>query len=115
MTDPNLAASLRASLRLVEGEGQPPGGGTSDSPLSEATPDSVDLLLDEINNAIAEGMPERITDDKLSTLVDLYRSQAYKWSQEQETKKSRPRKTREPKGTVYTIDLNSDSNSLLDQ
>jgi hypothetical protein len=102
MSDPTnpLAAALRASLRIVEDPTIDP-----DSPLSEATVDSVNILLDEINNALAEGMPERITDDKLAQLVDIYRAQALTWATTEEDKKNKPRGKRAPKGNIIDITL----------
>lgn len=64
------------------------------SPLAEATPDSIDELLDMINDSLVEGMPERITEEKLGPLVDAFRAEALKWTQEQLEKKPRQRKTK---------------------
>jgi len=69
----NLLAALRGSLRVIE---NPAPGVDPDSPLSEATADSVNFLLSEINDALAEGMPEKITDEKLALAVDIFRAQA---------------------------------------
>ena len=99
--DSNLAAALRASLHLVEN----PAPGTEDSPLGEATADSVNFLLDEINNALAEGMPEKLTDEKLLVLVDIYRAQAFRWQSEEADNASRPRSSRRTKGSVVEIEL----------
>lgn len=102
MADENLAAALRASLHLVEN----PAPGTEDSPLGEATVDSVNFLLDEINNALAEGMPEKITDEKLAVLVDIYRAQALRWQTEEQEKKDKPRSgSRRSKGTIVEITI----------
>lgn len=98
----NLAAALRASLHLVEN----PAPGTEDSPLGEATVDSVNFLLSEINDALAEGMPEKITDEKLAVLVDIYRAQALRWQTEEEEKRNKPRGTRKStKGIIVEITL----------
>lgn len=101
MSDPSspLMAALRGTLRVVENIDP-----EDTSPLSEATANSVNLLLDEINNALADGMPERITDDKLAQLVDIYRAQALAYATEQEEKKTRPRATRQ-KGNIVDIIL----------
>jgi len=90
----NLKAALRGSLHLIE---NPAPNSDPTSPLSEATADSVNFLLSEINDALAEGMPEKITDEKLSVLVDIYRAQALKWATDEIEKKNKPRGTRRKK------------------
>jgi len=79
MADPNLTAALTGTLEFFENQ---------DSPLIEATPDSIDVLLDRINSAWAEGMPSKVDDKTLMDLVLQYRAQALRWSQEEETKKT---------------------------
>lgn len=84
----NLTSSLRASLKVIENENE-----ASDddnpipSPLEEATPDSVDVLLERINNHMIEG--KILSDEDLRQGIDLYRSQALRFAQEQQTKKPR--------------------------
>lgn len=80
--DPNLTAALSGTLEFFENQ---------DSPLAEATPDSVDELLDRANTAFAEGVPEKLTDETLLKLVTLYRAQALKWQQDEEIKKTKTR------------------------
>lgn len=82
MANPNLSAALRGTLEAFENQ---------DSPLAEATPDSIDTLLDRVNTAWAEGAPGKIDDKTLMDLVTQYRAQALRWSQEEETKKTRTR------------------------
>jgi len=77
------------------------------SPLTEATPDSVDELLDLMNRSMVAGMPEAITDDKLVKLIAAYRRQAENWLiQEAEKRAAGPRK-RQPKtfDTSQAIDI----------
>lgn len=100
-SNPNspFAAALRGTLRIVE-------NADPDSPLSEATADSVNMLLDEINLALAEGMPERITDDKLAALVDVYRAQAQRWIVEEGEKRTKARTRKAvPKGEVIEVEI----------
>lgn len=80
----NLTAAMRASLSLMKHEDD-----QIPSPLNEATPDSVDILLDRINTHMIEG--KILTDEDLRLGIDLYRAQALKYSQEQQTKKPRAR------------------------
>ncbi len=57
-----------------------------DSPLRLADENSVDILLDRINTHMAEGLPEKITDQDLMKTIDIYRSQAFKWEQDEQKK-----------------------------
>ena len=100
----NLLAALRGSLRVID---NPAPGTDPDSPLSEATADSVNYLLGEINDALAEGMPERITDERLIQVVDIFRAQALRWLTEEAEKKNKPRgtRTKAPKGNIIEITL----------
>lgn len=84
MADPNLTAALTGTLEAFENQA---------SPLAEATPDSVDILLDRINQAWAEGLPSKVDDKTLMDLVVHFRAQNLRWSQEEETKKTRTRAT----------------------
>ena len=84
MADPNLTAALTETLEFFENQ---------DSPLAEATPDSIDILLDRINSAWAEGMPGKVDDKTLMDLVTQYRAQALRWSQEESIKKTKARAT----------------------
>lgn len=90
----NLSAALRASLRIVESSSD--GSEPIPSPLSEATPDSVDILLDRINTHMIEG--KILSDADLRLAIDMYRSQALRYAQEQENKKPRT-----PRGTKSTL------------
>lgn len=62
MSSPDLPNLLRTGLGLTEPE---------ESPLAEATPDTIDTLLSRANDHLVAGLPERIRSDKiLSDLVD---------------------------------------------
>ena len=100
--NPNLTAALQGSLDAIET--------SPESPLTEATTDSVDILLDRINSAFASGMPEKLTDETLMQAINLYRSQALRWEQDEEIKKAKgPRTRRSPAdklaGGVNLLDL----------
>jgi hypothetical protein len=84
----NLTSSLRASLTLIENENSIP------SPLLEADPNSVDLFLERINNHMVEG--KILTDEDLKLGIDLYRAQALRFEQEQQTKKPRAKAGTKP-------------------
>lgn len=90
--NPNLTAALRASLESIDNplEEAPEGFDGSDSPLETVTTDSVDILLDRVNDHLTSGLPDRITDDLLRRMVDIYRAQALYWEQE-EAKPKTPR------------------------
>jgi hypothetical protein len=94
----NLTAALRASLELIDNPldpSEPEGFTGTDSPLEQVTTDSVDILLERINEHIAAGLPERVTDDLLRRLVDNFRAQALYWEQE-EAKPKTPRGSKKP-------------------
>ncbi len=97
MPDPNLTAALEGSLALVTEN--------PDSPLTEATPDSIDILLDRINNAFAEGLPEKLTDETLRQVITAYRSQALRWTQEEEIKRAKGPRTKKavPLGVAFDL------------
>lgn len=104
----NLTSALRATLTVVEKEENKRGLTAPDeeipSPLLEATPDSIDILLERINNHMIEG--KILTDDDLRQGIDLYRAQALKFAQEQETKKPRTRRGEKSKlNSVLDLDL----------
>lgn len=105
MPNENLTGALNASLRLIETESASENDGFSatDSPLREADPNAIDEMLDRINQCFAEGMPEKITDEKLHELVDLYRAEALRWQQEEQNKKPRARATKKP--IIEALDL----------
>jgi len=108
MSDSNLTGALRASLRVVEGEGPSSGlDPSAQSPLREATPDSIDELLRQVNDAFGQGLPESVSDDTLRQLVDLYRAQALKWDQDEAIKRDKPKASRK-KNEAITIDLDFD-------
>jgi len=93
MADPNLTGALRASLESF----------TENSPLAEGNDEnSIDEYLDRINEDLVAGAVEKITDDRLHKLVDLYRAQALRWTQEEQTKAPRQRKSG---GNAISIDL----------
>ncbi len=96
----NLKGALAGSLRIISEN--PP-----DSPLTEVTTDSVDELLERINGAFAEGMPEKLTDATLVRAVDLFRAQALKWEQDEEIRasKTRTRSTGPKKSISQAVDL----------
>lgn len=93
----NLTAALRATLRVVENE---PLDNDIPSPLTEATPDSIDILLNRINNHLIAG--KILSDLDLRQTIDIYRSQALRYAQEQQTKKPRA-KNNTPKQTIKQI------------
>ena len=99
MPDPNLTAALNASLKLVDEN--------PTSPLTEATPDSVDLYLDRINAHLIEGAPDRITDEELIRVVEFYRAKALTWTQEEQVKKTKSKA--KPVPHVEAVDLGLDS------
>lgn len=104
--NPNLTAALRASLTLIENQEKTPTIANTEpepSPLLEATPDSVDELLDRINNHLIEG--KVLSDETLMEAVNLYRSQAYKYAQEQETKKPRTKRGTRTRTIAEAINL----------
>lgn len=97
----NLTAALRASLESIDNplidEAAPVEGfDGSDSPLETVVPDSVDVLLDRVNEHLTAGMPDRVTDELLRRLVDNFRAQALYWEQEEQKPKT-PRSKKEPK------------------
>lgn len=94
----NLTAALQGTLKALDDP-------TTQSPLTEATPDSIDLLLDRINAHLVAGAPEEISDAELLRLVEIYRAQALKWQQDEQIKQSkRPRKS-DLKDPVDAMDL----------
>lgn len=95
----NLTGALAGSLRIVESQ--------NDSPLAEATVNSVDELLEYINSAFAEGMPEKLTEQKLDEAIDLFRAQALKWEQDEEIKatKAKTRSSAPRKSPAQVINL----------
>lgn len=104
--DSNLTASLRGSLQIIESQDS---ANPFPSPLNEATPDSVDILLDRINNHMIEG--KILSDADLRHGIDLYRSQALKYAQDQQTKK--PRAKSGPKSSIKEV-LDLDFDLALD-
>lgn len=93
----NLTGALRASLRIIEND--KPSNEVSpniaeSSPLQEVDPNALDEELTRLNENLIQGIPEKITDDSLAKIVDLYRAQALKWSQDEQTKKRAPSGTR---------------------
>ena len=93
----NLTAALRASLKVIDSQQESPVEGFTgaDSPLTEVTPDAIDILLNRFSEHLIDGAPERITDEALSHMVDIYRSQALRWEQEESTPKTR-KSTKKP-------------------
>lgn len=67
------------------------------SPLAEATPDSIDDFLSHIDELLAAGTPEKLTDPVLRRGIELWRVEALKWNSEEKTKAPR---TRTPKHAV---------------
>lgn len=77
MPDPNLTGALLGSLEIL----------SENSPLAEDSgKNAVDEFLDRINEDLVAGATEKLTDERLRHLVNLYRSQALRWEQEQQTK-----------------------------
>lgn len=102
MPNPNLTAAMRASLENSMSDNQ-----DSDSPLRLADENSIDILLDRINTAMAEGLPEKITDEELQKVINLYRAQAFKWEQDEQIKATKTRGTgrRSHKEVVEGLEL----------
>jgi len=97
MPNDNLTAALEGSLEIII---QNP-----DSPLAEATPDSVDELLDRINGHLAEGLPGKISDSDLLAVIRVYRAQALKWQQDEQTKKTKTPRSAKKIAEAINIDL----------
>lgn len=103
----NLTAALRASLENIDNpldpkEPEQEGFDGKDSPLETVTTDAVDTLLERINEHLAAGLPEKVTDDLLRRMVDSFRAQALYWEQEE----SKPKTPRGSKKPIEKLDLN---------
>lgn len=93
MTNKNLTAVLQGSLDMI-----------NENPLTEATTDSIDALMEKINSACVEGLPGKITDEDLLRFIQIWRAKALQWAQEEQAKANKPsRKKTEP--TTYELDL----------
>ena len=77
---------------------------TADSPLSEADPQSVDILLERINQHMIAGTPEKIDDQTRAELIKIYRAQAQRWATEERLTKTKKSRTAEPRQS-QAIDL----------
>ncbi len=67
----------------------------ANSPLAElGTDNQIDEFLSRINDDLVAGAPEKITDERLGKLVELYRKQAVDWVQAQADKPERKTGTR---------------------
>ena len=73
------------------------------SPLLEASPDSIDILLDRINTGMIEG--KILSDEDLKLGIELYRAQALRFAQEAENKKPRTRKQTPVNKQVLDLEL----------
>lgn len=62
------------------------------SPINEADPYSIDEQFDRINNKLAAGMPETITEADLLPVVNRLRAQRHHFSQETEKRAEARRK-----------------------
>jgi hypothetical protein len=62
------------------------------TPLADLPTDSIDEFLDRINQDLVAGAPERITDERLAKLVELYRQEAAAWETKQREKPERKTK-----------------------
>lgn len=62
------------------------------TPLADLATDHVDEFLTRINEDLIAGMPEKITDERLSRLVELYRQEAITWETKQREKPERKAK-----------------------
>lgn len=101
----NLTSALQGSLELMKGIND-----EIPSPLTEATPDSIDILLDRINSHMIEG--KILSDDDLRLGINMYRALALRNAQEQQTKKPRtPRGSKSSLKAVLDLDFGED---LLD-
>ena len=80
------------------------------SPLREATPDSIEELLARVNEDLVAGAPQRITDNdpRLKALIEIYRKQAIQWTIDEANKprKGEPRTKKEREtSTAMALDL----------
>lgn len=97
----NLTSALRGSLTLITNE--TPNDDSIPSPLLEASPDSIDILLDRINTGMIEG--KILSDEDLKLGIELYRAQALRFAQESENKKPRARKQTPVNKAVLDLEL----------
>lgn len=80
----NLTGALKGSLEAF----------SENSPLSEDSgKNAVDEFLDRINEDLVAGATEKLTDERLSHLANLYRSQALRWEQEEQMRPTRKKKS----------------------
>lgn len=77
------------------------------SPLQEASSDSIDELLDRINEDLLAGAPHRITvdDERLKKLIAIYRAQAEVWVLADQNKPKRATKRDRSTDTSMALDL----------
>lgn len=80
--NPTLLAGFRAALDAET---------SLEAPLTAADPHSIDDFLDRINEDLAAGMPQKITPERLKTMVNLFRVQAANWEMEQQKEKTSSR------------------------
>lgn len=98
----NLTSALRGSLTLITNEDEN-NSENIPSPLLEASPDSIDILLDRINTGMIEG--KILSDEDLKLGIELYRAQALRFAQEAENKKPRARKQTPVNKQVLDLEL----------
>lgn len=110
----NLTGALRATLELVKNEDkakdhqqpdQAPYPSPENSPLAEVSADALDEELDRINEHLIAGVPEKVTDESLTKLIDIFRARALLWEQEEENKKAGIRKTTKKVAHVEALKL----------
>ena len=96
MPDPNLTGALRGSLELF----------TQNSPLAENAGDqAVDEFLDRINEDLVAGAVDKITDERLGMLVNMYRAQALRWTQEEAAKPARTSRKKSALAPDIEVDI----------
>lgn len=82
MPSEQLTQAMRDSLAIEEGQ----------SPLAEASPQSLDELYDRINRKLAQGLVLDIYDGDIQAITADLRAQRLRWMQEQQRGDVRPRR-----------------------
>lgn len=82
MLSEQLTQAMRDSLAIEEGQ----------SPLAEASPQSLDELYDRINRKLAQGLVLDIYDGDIQALTADLRAQRLRWVQEQQRGDARPKR-----------------------
>lgn len=82
----DLTAALEASLADLDGT----------NPLAEVDPKSLDILWERVTEKLALGLPGEITDASLLLMIQRYRAERLRWTQEEETGTKHTRRKKEP-------------------